>query len=143
MRWAILAVLLWLLTACGSSTNGPAPTPDPAGNLRSLQLRSGDVATGFYLAGVSALTPDQAARTQGVNPARYRAAGGGASLAERFVLRHPATIGLTFIASQRFAFDSAGHASAGFRLLRVALAHSGTIGTVQWSTSLGTTPRCR
>jgi hypothetical protein len=49
-------------------------------------------------------------------------------------------MGLTFIASQVFAFDSTRSASSGFRLLRVGLAHSGTIGTVQETVNVAATP---
>ena len=56
------------------------------------------------------------------------------------MLRHPATVGLTFIFSQVFAFRTPGDARWGFHQLRVTLARSGTIGTVQQRINISATP---
>jgi hypothetical protein len=99
-------------------------------------LRVSDVPVGFYLAGRSRLTPAQAAATQALVPAAFLGHGGGASPSERFVLRLPATVGLTFIAAQLIAFRTVAGTIWGFGALRAALAHSGTIGTVQRSVNI-------
>jgi hypothetical protein len=59
---------------------------------------------------------------------------------ERFVLHHPATVGLTFISSQVIAFNSLGNAAWGFRALHAVLARSGTIGTIQQTVNVSATP---
>lgn len=129
-----------VVAACGSPAAAPTATPGSANPLRSVQLRTADVPADFYRAGTSVLTPNQAAQTEGVDPAAYIRVGGGSAVAEHFVLHHPATMGITFIASEVFSFSSAGAASAGFRLLRAGLAHSGTVGTVQETVDIGATP---
>jgi len=124
-----VVLLAVLLGACGSS--GASPPSHPAAALQVMQLRPAEVPGGFYLAGRSLLGPDQSARSQGLDPGQYSAHGGQESLAVRFVQRHPTGLGLTFIFSQVFAFASASDAAWGFRQIDQALAHSGTIGTVQ------------
>jgi hypothetical protein len=98
------------------------------------------VPAGFYLSARSLLSPGKTARAQGLNEGQYIRQGGGASVTELFLLRQPATVGLTLISSQVIAFRSAGSAVWGFREIRSALARSGTIGTVQVTLDLSATP---
>jgi hypothetical protein len=86
------------------------------------------------------LSPEQAARSESVDPAQYRRAGGRTASAVRFVLKDPATMGITLIESEVFTFNSAADARSGFTLLRAGLSHSGAIGTTQEPVRVEPTP---
>lgn len=132
-------VLAFLVAACGGAGSA-ATTRNVSVSLQAMQIQSSDLPSGFYLAGRSHLAPGPTARSQGLDHARYLRHGGEMSVAERFVLQHPATIGLTFIFSQVFAFRSPGNATWGFHQLRSILSRSGTIGTVQQTVNVSATP---
>lgn len=133
-----LLTLAALLTSCsGNDASGPAHAGP---SLRSTQLRVSDVPAGFFLAGASQPSPVQTARSQGLDAVRYVQHGGQASLTEHFVLHHPATVGLTFIASQVIPFASAADARWGFQQLRATFGRSGTIGTIQVVADFSATP---
>jgi hypothetical protein len=141
MKPLLLAIVpVLLLAGCRSSGGGPAPTATLSSALQSVQLRIGDVPAGFYRAGSSVLSADQAARSESVSPAQYHRAGGGTASAVRFVLKNPATMGITLIESEVFSFPSATAAGSGFRLLRTGLARSGAIGTTQEPVRVEPTP---
>lgn len=134
--WFVASVAaILLLGACGSG-GGATAASSPA---RPLQLQLSDVPSGFMLAAQTLLAPGPSAQLEGLEPAPYLQHGGEASLAERFVLRHPATMGLTFIFSQILAFGTPGDARWGFQQLRATLARSGTIGTVQQTINFSAT----
>ncbi|HEY8684638.1 MAG TPA: hypothetical protein VIO57_03425 [Chloroflexota bacterium] len=128
-----------LLAGCGGGGSAVA-TPNPVLTLRAMQIRTSDVPSGFMLAAQTYLAPKPSAQLEGVEPSLYLRHGGGASLAERFVLRHPATVGLTFIFSQVLTFSTSADARWGFQQLRATLARSGTIGTVQQTINFSATP---
>ena len=136
------ALVLLALAACLTACSGGKASGVAGGgpSLQSAELRVSDVPSGFYLAGTAQPSPAQTARAQGLDATQYVRHGGEASLAEHFVLHHPATIGLTFIASQIIPFSSAADARWGFRQIRAALARSGTIGTIQVVANFSATP---